>query len=77
MIIDTEYRDNSKFTIVEHQNWKEFYPDAEDEIPDDMPKLKGKPVRIMVYVDASHVHDQVTRRSVTGILIFLNNTPIR
>ncbi len=77
MIIDTDYRDNSKFTIVEHQNWKEFYPAAKDEIPDDMPKPKGKPVRITVYVDASHAHDQVTRRSVTGILIFLNNTPIR
>ena len=28
------------------------------------------------YVDADHARDQLTRRSVTGILILLNNTPI-
>jgi hypothetical protein len=30
-----------------------------------------------VYVDADHAHDLVTRRSITGILVMLNNTPIR
>jgi hypothetical protein len=30
-----------------------------------------------VYVDADHAHDLVTRRSITGILVKLNNTPIR
>jgi hypothetical protein len=30
-----------------------------------------------VYVDVYHVHDLVTRRSNTGILVMLNNTPIR
>jgi hypothetical protein len=29
------------------------------------------------YVDADHVHDLVTRRSITGILVMLNKTPIR
>ena len=29
------------------------------------------------YVDADHAHDLVTRRSVTGVLILLNNTPIK
>ena len=28
------------------------------------------------YVDADHARDQLTRRSVTGILVLLNNTPI-
>jgi hypothetical protein len=28
-----------------------------------------------VYVDADHAHDLVTRRSITGILAMLNNTP--
>jgi hypothetical protein len=31
----------------------------------------------MVYVDADHASDKVTRRLVTGIIVFLNNTPIR
>ena len=42
-----------------------------------MPVPKGAKARITVYVDADHAHDQVTRRSVSGILLFLNNTPVR
>jgi hypothetical protein len=30
-----------------------------------------------VYVDTDHAHDLVTRRFITGILVMLNNTPIR
>jgi hypothetical protein len=30
-----------------------------------------------VYVDDDHAHDLVTRRSITGILVMLTNTPIR
>jgi hypothetical protein len=30
-----------------------------------------------VYVDADHTHDLVTRRSITGILVIVNNTRIR
>ena len=32
---------------------------------------------IIVYVDAYHAHDLVTRHSVTDALLFLNNTPIK
>jgi hypothetical protein len=42
-----------------------------------MPVPFGKKVRITCYVDADHAHDTVTRRSVTAILLFVNNTPIR
>ena len=38
-------------------------------------EAKGKPVQIMVYnVDADHVYDQVTRRFVTGYILFISNT---
>jgi hypothetical protein len=40
--------------------------------------LKKRPsVRMIVYADADHAHDQITRRFVTGILVMINNTPIR
>ena len=42
-----------------------------------MPTPKGKTVQVTTYVDADHAHDQVTRRSVMGILLFVNNTPIK
>ena len=38
---------------------------------------KGKEIQITVFVDADHARDKVTRRSVTGILVLLNNTPVR
>ncbi len=34
-------------------------------------------MKLTAFVDANHGHDLLTRRSVTGILILLNNTPIR
>jgi hypothetical protein len=55
----------------------QFYPGASEDIPKDLPPEKGPRVRMTVYVDADHAHDLVTRRSITGILVMLNNTPIR
>ena len=42
-----------------------------------MLRLKKRAVRLTVYVDADRAHDQMTRRSITGIIVFLNNTPMR
>src|SRR5687768_1325825 len=36
----------------------------------------GNLCTITTYVDADHARDQVTRRSVTGIVVLLNNTPV-
>jgi hypothetical protein len=58
-------------------NCMKFYPDSGKEIPKDIPPEKGPRVRMTVYVDADHAHDLVTRRYITGILVMLNNTPIR
>ena len=59
-------------------NWKEQYPGACEELPKDIPKPPmGKSVTITVFVDADHASESVTRRSVTGIMLFINNTPIK
>jgi hypothetical protein len=55
----------------------EFYPDAGEEILSVLSPGKGPGVKLAVYVDADHEHDLVTSRSITGILVILNNTPIR
>jgi Reverse transcriptase (RNA-dependent DNA polymerase) len=57
-------------------DWIEFYPEAQEELPPSFPTPKGSPIQITVYKDADHAFDLVTRRSVTGILLYLNNTPI-
>ena len=76
IVVDSGYRDNSTFKINEYQNWKEFYPDAEEELPNDMPTPFGKAAQITVYISADHAHDTVTQCSVSAILTFVNNTPI-
>ena len=77
ILCDTSYPDHSQYQTPEEQNWDDFYPDAEEELPPDMPKPMGKPVRITCYVDADHAHCKMTRRSITGIILFINNMPIR
>ena len=42
-----------------------------------IPPPLGKKLRITVYKDADHAYDLVAGRSVTGILLFLNNTPVK
>ena len=62
--------------FVEH-NWSELYPDAQEELPPDMPTPKGNAVKMTTFFDANHAHDLETRRSVTGVLLFLNKTPVQ
>jgi hypothetical protein len=73
VIIDTSYPDHSMYPVEDHSNWMEFYPDAGEEIPKDLPPEKGPRVRMTVYVDADYAHDLVTRRSITGTLVMLND----
>ena len=42
-----------------------------------MLKPKGMNARLTLYVDADHAHDMLTRWSVTGIILFVNNTPVK
>ena len=66
---DTHPRDKAKYM-------SELYPDASQNIPHDMPEPLGDPVNITCFVDADHAGNKVTRRSHTGILIYINSAPI-
>lgn len=55
---------------------KELYPDATEDIPKNAPSPKGKGVTITAFVDSDHAGDKITRRSRTGIIIFVNKAPI-
>ena len=61
---------------VEEPEWREFYPNAEEVLPHDMPEPLGNPVQMTTFVDSDHAGDKVTRRSRTGVLVFLNRAPI-
>jgi hypothetical protein len=60
--------------VMEH--WKEFYPEASDRLPPNMPEPLGNPVVIAAYVDANHAGNLANRRSHTGILVYVNNALI-
>ena len=79
IMIDPNYPKHSDYPTPEHDNWKEFYPDAEEHIPNkvEIPEPKGSLVRFTCFKDADHAHDILTRRSVTGILLLINNTPVK
>lgn len=57
-------------------DWYDFYRDAKEAIPTNMPPPRGRTVSTHCFVDASLANDLTTRRSQTGILIFVNRAPI-
>ena len=76
MVFDTSKIDVGDVEGVDHY-WTELYPDSEEELPDEMPDPSMKQVKITPYFDVDHVPDLVTRRSVTGELVYVNSTPIK
>ena len=66
--------DESVFTKT---NWSDSVYETElPAAPPNMPEPLGKSVVISVFVDADHAGNVITRRSQTGILIYVNNAPI-
>jgi hypothetical protein len=57
-------------------DWSTTYPNAAEAVPPSMPEARGHSVVTSCYVDADHAGCRVTRRSHTGLLIFVNNAPI-
>jgi hypothetical protein len=63
-------------SVFRDGDWKEFYGDVQEEMPPKMPKARGNPVTISAFVDANHAGNVVTRRSHTGIILYVQNAPI-
>ena len=52
-----------------------LYTDAAEEQDDNIPMTLVGEISITVFVDSDHGHDKVTRRSIMGLIAFLNRTP--
>mmetsp|Transcript_6502 Transcript_6502/g.18301 ORF Transcript_6502/g.18301 Transcript_6502/m.18301 type:complete len:636 (-) Transcript_6502:85-1992(-) len=63
-------------STVKDVDWKQQYPDAKEEIMVGMPEPLGAPLSTAVYFDSNFAHDETTRRSITGVVSFLGNTPV-
>ena len=62
---------------IRYVKWQKQYPGAAKEIPSDMPTSNGKLASFTVFVDTDHAGDKVTRRSVTGMILYVNKSPIK
>jgi hypothetical protein len=65
--------DPSEFHIC---NWTSHYPDSSKQIPPNAPEAIGNSIVMTCYVDADHAGCLDTRRSHTGIIIYVNKAPI-
>ena len=76
LVFDPSNRDINYNSFV-HQDWdsSEFGP-MDKELPSDAPKSGGMGFTMVAYVDSDHVGAVITRRSRTGFILYLNNTPI-
>jgi deoxycytidine triphosphate deaminase len=54
-------------------DWKPFYDDVKEVIPENALTPRGKDIDLHLYVDADHAGDKITRQSWTGYFIFLNS----
>jgi len=50
------------------------YPDAQEDRDPKEPRAFGKPLQTSIFFDANLAHDQKTRRSITGILVYVGST---
>jgi Reverse transcriptase (RNA-dependent DNA polymerase) len=76
LVFDPMSRDFDDIEWTSH-DWKTFYPDIEGEVlPLGRPHERGNPVQINLFCDAAHGTCHATRRSTTGIIIFINGSPI-
>lgn len=76
LVFDPMIKDYSDIKWVE-DDWSQFYPDTNGEsIPLNMPEPRGAKVHVSLFCDAAHATCLVTRRSTTGIVIFVNGAPI-
>ena len=66
-------------TLMEiEMNWLKiiYGKDNQEEIPANTPEHLGNPMSLNIFVYESHEGEKLTYSSHTGILIYVNNTPI-
>ena len=73
---DSKAPDVDESAFIQGADWKDFYGDVEEELPPRILEPRGNPVIIGAFVDADHAGNVVTRHLHTGIIIFVQNSPI-
>jgi hypothetical protein len=59
-----------------HPDFLEDYPDAAKDVASNFPTPVGCELETSIFFDADHAHDHATRRSISGLLVFVGSTPV-
>jgi Reverse transcriptase (RNA-dependent DNA polymerase) len=68
--------DTANAAVGGKKSWGDFYANLKEELPPNAPKPRGRSVKQFIFVDADLAGCHLTRRSRTGILMFLNRAPV-
>ena len=74
--VRTGLPDYSDLPVPRHDWTYSVYGKVQEIVPDDAPEPLGHEVVMTTYVDANLYHDMITGRALTGILHFVNGTPV-
>jgi hypothetical protein len=78
LVFDPTYPDEwlAKYEFCDGQAWSKRYGDVNEPKPRNAPKPRGNEVVLRLFVDSDHAGEELTRRSRTGFLIYLNSAPV-
>ena len=64
-------------TMFQREDWQHTtYGNCKEDLPANMPLPRGMGFKIQAYVDSDHAGDNVTRRSRTGFIVYVNSAPV-
>ena len=61
---------------MNRKDFEDYYRNVEETKPNNMPRPRGKFVKMAAFVDASFGQNKKNRKSHTGYIIFANRAPI-
>ena len=62
--------------LFKKYDWFDFYQDADEAIPPNIPEARGHGVVVTFFVGANHGGNLKDRKSQKGVLIFINKSQI-
>ena len=76
LVYDSSYPEINQ-NVFKKCDWSEFYRDAKEAIPMNIPESQSKDIDICTFVDCDHARDEESCRSRSGILMYVNITLVQ
>ena len=76
LVFDPSHPDLDEFQWEQGQDWVRLYGDVKEPIPLNAPEPRGAEAWLSLYVDSDHAGEELTRRSRTSYLVYMNSAPI-